>query len=323
MTRKLRIEYEGAVYHVINRGNYRADIFEQSGARAAFLKCLDEACQKSGWIVHAWVIMRNHYHLALETPRGNLVPGMQWLQATFAARFNRFRKESGHIFQGRYKAILIEPDRSLGSLCQYIHLNPVRAKIVPASELARWPWSSCSWITQPNERLSWFSPKEVLSHAGGCKDTPLGRRDYVEFLERLSAEPQEQKNCGFDQMSKGWAVGSIDFKNALIDEHKSKLMEISLGGNETIEARELFWEQQLQKVLSWISPTKQRDSAKSADWRVATAAIMKKHTTASNPWLAKRLEMGSPFTVSRLVSECWQGTRAAREYKRLTAKSKV
>lgn len=135
MTRKLRIEYEGAVYHVINRGNYRADIFEQSGAKAAFLKCLDEACQKSGWIVHAWVIMRNHYHLALETPRGNLVPGMHWLQATFSARFNRFRKENGHLFQGRYKAILVEPDRALGSLCQYIHLNPIRAKAVRTSEL--------------------------------------------------------------------------------------------------------------------------------------------------------------------------------------------
>ncbi len=323
MARKLRIEYEGAVYHVINRGNYRADIFEQSGTRAAFLKCLDEACQKSGWIVHAWVIMRNHYHLALETPRSNLVPGMQWLQATFAARFNRYRKENGHIFQGRYKAILVEPDRSLGSLCQYIHLNPVRAKVVPASELTRWPWSSCSWITQPQKRLPWFRPTEAMSHAGGFRDTPAGRRSYVEFLEWISSEPQEQKDRGIHQMSKGWALGSSDFKKALIDEHRSKLAEISLGGNETIEARELFWEQELQKVLSQMSPSKRRVSAKSADWRVAAAATMKKRTTASNPWLARRLEMGSPFTLSRLVSECWQGTRAVREYKHLTTKSKV
>ena len=102
MARKLRIEYEGALYHVINRGNYRADIFASDGAREAFAECLWEACEKTGWRVHAYVIMRNHYHVALETPNGDLVAGMKWLQATFANRFNRFRKELGHVFQGRY-----------------------------------------------------------------------------------------------------------------------------------------------------------------------------------------------------------------------------
>ena len=88
MARKLRIEYEGALYHVINRGNYRADIFASDGAREAFEECLWEACEKTGWRVHAYVIMRNHYHVALETPNGDLVAGMKWLQATFANRFN-------------------------------------------------------------------------------------------------------------------------------------------------------------------------------------------------------------------------------------------
>ena len=98
MPRKLRLEFAGACYHVINRGNYRADIFQTEGARAAFEACLFEACEKSNWVLHAFVVMSNHYHLALETPDANLVAGMQWLQATFANRFNRLRGERGHLF---------------------------------------------------------------------------------------------------------------------------------------------------------------------------------------------------------------------------------
>ncbi len=105
MPRKLRLEYPGACYHVINRGNYRADIFRTEGTKAAFEACLFEACSKSDWVLHAYVLMSNHYHLAVETPAGNLVAGMHWLQATFANRFNRLRGERGHLFQGRYKAL--------------------------------------------------------------------------------------------------------------------------------------------------------------------------------------------------------------------------
>ncbi len=108
MARKLRLEFPGACYHVINRGNYRANVFQSEKTKAAFVSCLFEACVKSHWLLHAFTVMRNHYHLALETPEGNLVAGMQWLQSTFANRFNRLRDERGHLFQGRYKALLVE-----------------------------------------------------------------------------------------------------------------------------------------------------------------------------------------------------------------------
>src|SRR5690242_1381803 len=108
MPRKLRLEFPGALYHVINRGNYRAHVFGTEGARRAFECCLFEACQKSKWVLHAYVIMGNHFHLALETPEGNLAAGMQWLQSTYATRFNRLRDERGHLFQGRYKALVVE-----------------------------------------------------------------------------------------------------------------------------------------------------------------------------------------------------------------------
>jgi len=93
MARRIRVEYEGALYHVINRGNYRRDVFATPGAAAAFETTLGEACARHAWLVHAYVVMGNHYHVALETPRPNLVDGMHWLQSTFATRFNRYRAE--------------------------------------------------------------------------------------------------------------------------------------------------------------------------------------------------------------------------------------
>ena len=112
MARKARLAVAGGVYHVINRGNYRSDIFRDERTRAAFLKCLDQTCGKTGWQVYGWCVMSNHYHLAIETPWPNLVEGMRWLQSTFSMRFNRLRKEHGHLFQGRYKSLI---GRSKGS----------------------------------------------------------------------------------------------------------------------------------------------------------------------------------------------------------------
>ena len=100
MARKLRLEAEDGIYHGLNRGIHRADIFRSDKTKAAFLQYLGEACGKTGWRVHAWCIMSNHFHLAVETPRGNLVEGMRWLQGTFSTRFNRLRAERGHLFQG-------------------------------------------------------------------------------------------------------------------------------------------------------------------------------------------------------------------------------
>jgi len=96
-------------------------ITPRAAAKAAFLKCLGEACEKTGWRVHAWCLMSNHDHLALETPQANLVDGIHWLQGTFSMRFNRLRKEQGHLFQGRYKALPVDPGTGLGPLCQNQH----------------------------------------------------------------------------------------------------------------------------------------------------------------------------------------------------------
>lgn len=315
MARKLRIEYEGALYHVINRGNYRADIFGSEGAREAFESCLWESCEKTGWTVHAYVIMRNHYHLALETPNGDLVAGMKWLQATFANRFNRFRGECGHVFQGRYQAIVLEDAHALGSVCHYIHLNPVRAKIVPVAELATFRWGSFHWLEQKRARPAALRFESALDDAGGLADTPAGRKRYLAYLEWLATDEAEQKARCFDRMSRGWAHGTREFKKALLGDQKEVRALGALAEADTREARELVWEEAVTRCLRSLGQAKVDPgiAKKASAWKVAIATHLKNRTTATNPWIARRLHMGDPDGVSRYCSECRAGQRPEAE----------
>lgn len=315
MARKLRLEYPGALYHVINRGNYRADVFGTDGAKGAFLSCLAEACEFAGWKVHGYVVMRNHYHLALETPEPTLVEGMQWLQSTYANRFNRFRREHGHVFQGRYQAIVLEDGARLGAVCHYIHLNPVRARIVPVEEAAAYPWSSLHQLTKPKERPSWLSLKDALASAGLLPDTPAGHRAYLDHLAWLQGDDAAQKAYGFDLMSKGWVLGSESFKQALIEDHKRALAELELGEADVAEIKQGLWLQILTRCMGRLGRTKADalKDRKASDWKVAIAAHLRSTTTVKNPWLAEHLNMGDPDGVSRYVSELKQGKRPGAE----------
>ena len=322
MARKARIEYEGAVYHVINRGNYRSDIFAQERTREAFLKCLDEAVVKAGWVVHAWCVMSNHYHLCLETPRANLVAGMQWLQSTFSIRFNRLRNERGHLFQGRYKALPIDSD-AVGAVCHYIHLNPVRAGVRSLEMIAEWRWSSVAWLMKPRARRSWFSVEACLGHAGGLKDTVSDRKRYLEYLGWLEEDDAGKKALGFDKMSKGWAVGDVGFKKVLLRTCEERQSALILRGDG--ELAEGLWEEQMLACLVALQKSEYDVQAapKGARWKVALAATLKERTTVSNPWLAKRLNMGSPFRLSRLVSDCRMSRQRYEPFAEQCAKCKA
>lgn len=324
MARKPRLEYEGAVYHVISRGNYRADVFGHETTKAAFLKCLAEASEKSGWSVHAWCVMSNHYHLCFTTPLPNLVEGMRWLQATFSLRFNRLRNERGHVFQGRYKALVVEPDAT-GAVCHYIHLNPVRAGLVPLATLAQWPWTSLPALMNIRQRPVWYSPQPALAHAGGLDDTTMERKRYLFYLGWLQEDDAGQKALEFDRMSKDWAVGPRAFKKELLRVHQH--LEVRRGRKEA-GPRELsieLWTEQIALYLATLKKTR-RDTvtdAKGAPWKVAVASAMKTATTASNPWLAQQLGMGSPFRLSRLVSACRTDPIAFQPYLNKLTKCKV
>jgi len=140
MSRPLRIEYPDAVYHVTSRGNARNDIFHADQDRKEFLSILDRVARRFNWICHAYCLMDNHYHLLIETPDGNLSQGMRQLNGIYTQKYNWMHQKTGHVFQGRYKAILVEKERYLLELCRYVVLNPVRAKMVAKPE--EWKWSS-------------------------------------------------------------------------------------------------------------------------------------------------------------------------------------
>src|SRR5712671_7492056 len=160
MPRQLRIEYSGAIYHLINRGDRREDIFKDDYDRDRFLSTLGEACKKTGWQVHAYCLMRNHFHLVIETPLINLVAGMKWFLGTYTSRFNRKHKLFGHLFSGRYKSLIVDASGNgyLKTVCDYVHLNPTRAKLLSAEQpMSDYRWSSWpEYLKCPGQRPDWL-----------------------------------------------------------------------------------------------------------------------------------------------------------------------
>ncbi|MFH1142435.1 MAG: transposase, partial [Candidatus Uhrbacteria bacterium] len=140
MARPLRIEFPGATYHVTSRGNARNDIFLSDNDRHQFLKTLSETIERYNWLCHSYCLMGNHYHILIETPEGNLAKGMRQLNGVYTQAFNKINQRVGHIFQGRYKAFLIEKEPYLLEVIRYIVLNPVRALLV--NDPKNWKWSS-------------------------------------------------------------------------------------------------------------------------------------------------------------------------------------
>ena len=305
MPRKLRLEFSGACYHVINRGNYRRDVFASKGAAGAFEGCLFEACGKFGWRLHAYVVMRNHYHLALETPEPNLSVGMKWLQGTWAARFNRHRGESGRPFQGRYKALHVEPGHALAQVAHYIHLNPTRARVVKAEDLAGFPWSSLRLFGR-KDCPEFLVGDTILAESGGLADTAAGWRNYRSYLAAMAEEQPRKRDEKFGRLSRGWMVGSAEFKKAL---HKdlarlgANLDRAHLHGTGAVrELREAGWEEKLLVAARALKiDLRKLPARKSAPEKVALAAVLKSATAVSNGWLAERLAMGQPASVSQFV----------------------
>src|SRR5947209_5183628 len=197
MARKLRLQYEGAIYHVMSRGDRREDIFRDDKDREQFLSTLGQACAKTDWQVHAWCLMRNHFHLVIETPKANLVDGMKWFLGTYTGRFNRRHKLFGHLFSGRYKSLFVDGSGSgyLKSVCDYVHLNPARAKRVNADRPSRgFVWSSWpAYLRAPARRPAWLRVDRLLGQWGVPKDSPAGRRRLEQGLEaRREAEADEE-----------------------------------------------------------------------------------------------------------------------------------
>jgi putative transposase len=302
VARRLRIQFPGALYHVINRGNYRRDVFETADKAAAFERCLFETAERMRWRLHAVVLMRNHYHLALETPEPNLVEGMHWLQGTFATRFNRFRQERGHLFQGRYQSLLIEPGATLLRVVDYIHLNPVRAGIVTADRVAEFRWGSLRRFIK-GDRPACLHASDWLREAG-LADSPEDWSRYVQQLQTLAASPARQKELGFAEMSRGWAIGTHGWRQALARDYAHRALTPGLEAKELAELKAFRCETELAKLLHAAGKTEAdaRADFYSASWKVAIAAALRQNTSASNRWIAEKLHMGAANSVSQYLS---------------------
>jgi putative transposase len=295
VARKLRMEFTGAVYHVMNRGDRREEIFQDDADRELFLATLGESCAKTGWEVHAFCLMPNHFHLVVETPQPNLVAGMKWLLGTYTARFNRRHKLSGHLFSGRYKALLVDGGNAgyLRTVCRYVHLNPVRAKLIgPAAALREFRWSSLPlYLETPGKRPPWLRINRVLGEEGIPKDSAAGRREFERRMEerRQLDEPEE-----FGDIRRGWCLGDDEFRQELLAQMSGKVgqnhygrerAESDLARAESVLAAELT-------KLGWseadLKSRKKGDPAK-----VEIAGRLRRETTMTLRWIAIRLTMGS------------------------------
>lgn len=178
MARPLRIELSGGLYHITSRGDRREAIYLSDDDRTAWLSVLGEVCQRFNWICHAWCQMTNHYHVVVETPEGNLSRGMRQLNGVYTQYVNRTHRRVGHVFQGRYKAILVEKDSYLLELARYVVLNPVRAGMV--AEVNEWPWSSYRATVGDVPRPEWLATGWLLGQFGRTARVAVPR--YIDFV---------------------------------------------------------------------------------------------------------------------------------------------
>jgi len=203
MTRPLRIEYPNATYHITARGNESIKIFRVENDYRKLLKQLRLAQQRYAILIHAYVLMGNHYHLLVETPKGNLSQAMHFINSSYTGYFNRRYHRVGHLFQGRYKSILVDKESYLLELSRYIHLNPVRAGIVKYSW--EYPWSSCqTYLGKRNEK--WVCQDWILRQFSASKEE--ARQAYNEFIEGALNEKVESP---FKNIFAQVVLGSKDF----------------------------------------------------------------------------------------------------------------
>lgn len=282
MPRRMRVQFPGAIYHVMSRGDQRDDIFFDDVDRHDFIKTLAEACQKTSWQVHAFCLMRNHYHMVVETPNADLVAGMQWLQSTYTIRLNNRHALVGHVLSGRYKAQLIEGGGNgyLRTACDYVHLNPIRAKLL-----------------EPEDRL--------LGEHGIQQDTPLSRQEFERQMERRRLEEVDPE--ALEQFRQDWCVGSEGFRKEQLER-----MEASLGQNhagqlrfETAQAKaDRIVAEELQR-LGWTSADLVHRAKKDPD-KLAIAMRLRRETTLSIKAIAARVELGTYNTANARLHRAMQ-----------------
>jgi putative transposase len=320
MARQVRIQFENAIYHVVARGDRHERIVQGEKDCVMFIDTFGEACAKTGWLVHAWVLMSNHYHLVLRTPQANLVAGMRWFQNTYTRRFNVGHKLWGHLFGGRYKAILVESGEFgsgdyLSSLIDYVHLNPIRAKTVDGTtqRLLDYPWSSLSkgYAVPPRERPPWLNADDGFGVVG-LPDSAEGRRRYVRRLEQRARQgpnppPMPAHQSLQSTLRRGWYWGSEQFREFLLKKADATAIRRNRNYQRTQMGRDHAQSEAEAIVLQGLKRYKlgqgDLESLPGSDARkVAIADSIHKSTTTPLGWTAERLRMKSAANVSQQLN---------------------
>ena len=304
MARPLRIEYEGAFYHVTSRGNERKKIYYAKSDYEKFKSYLKDGQDKYGYLLHCYVLMANHYHLLLETPQGNLQKVMHHINGSYTGYINRRRKRSGHLFQGRYKAILIDRDNYLLELSRYIHLNPVRAGIVEKPE--DYPYSSYkSYIARKKEDIVYRDLVLGIVSKGRTD----ARRSYQLFIERGIGEADQNP---LKEVYGGCILGRKRF----IKEALGRLKD-GIGAKEEISRRkELQFFHECDEIIDIVSEQLEvpRDELfRKRGWgRDLTIHLMKKYSGMTNKEIGRLVGGLSYSAVTRARERFLEKTKKDR-----------
>ena len=303
------------MYHVMAWGDRREAIVRDDQDHVTFLRTLAEACERTGFRVHAYVLMTNHYHLLLETPQANLARGMGWLQNAYTRRINTRHRLWGHVFGGRYKSILVEPGNCFWVLMDYIHLNPVRAGMLKETDgLESYPWSSVkNYVSAARSRPEWMET-ETGFEVCGCEDSAGGRREYLEVLERrvdwkhptkagaaYSEGEGKPELAVHSAMRRGWFFGSQKFREKLLKLASGKLRERAgkksdgYNGEDVRDHGEQRARELLQAGLEYFQTTQSElCDARKSDWRKGLLAeLIQAETTMRLDWISGELGMGT------------------------------
>jgi putative transposase len=314
MARKPRVEFEGATYHVMCRGNHQEAIFKDNRDHEVFLNTLQEVSARNGWLIHAFVLMGNHYHLLLETPEPNLVDGMRWLQSTYTQRFNARHKEWGHLFQGRYKALLVDDGDYFNAVADYIHLNPARSHgfDLENGKLTDYKWSSFLGYMRPAKRSEFLTVTRVLG-ACGRGDDVSGRAVYrnrmkKRVLEILHSDNPKEADEQWRKIRRGWAFGSDEFfakMRVAVDSAVSGKRRDSFMGEEVLQHDQQEAERLVEFGLKKCGLLRSDLlSLKKGDPRKKVIAwLIRKNSSVKIEWITTHLEMGSRSNFSRYIRD--------------------
>ena len=305
MPRPLRVQFAGAIYHLMSRGDRREPIFRDDSDHRCFLETLGEACEKTSWQVHAYCLMNNHFHLVAETPQPNLVAGMKWLLGTYTGRFNRRHEFFGHLFSGRYKSIVVDERGGgyLRTVCDYVHLNPVRAGLVAGEQpLSAYRWSSYPLYLAPGRRPGWLRVDRLLGEHGLEKDDARARREFARQMEqrRNEGEPVE----AWAALHRGWKLGAADFVQRLAEKlgragHKH---ELARERDETDGQRAEGLVHEWLQAAGWTE-AELASRPKADPGKIKLARQLRRQTPMTRQWIARRLHIGSASYVSHLTAK--------------------